>query len=81
MESLKDLLKAGAVRVEFEKANGELREMLCTTKQDLYEDKYEFKGGSTKAYDPDSNIVTVWDLEKEAFRSFNTDRVLGWSAE
>lgn len=57
------LEKNDKVLAKFEKANGELREMICTRKD--VEIKKEAKGLS----------VRVFDLEKDAERTINTERL------
>lgn len=69
INELKQLLKDGAVKVIFTKKDGSLREMLCTTS-----DKYlSFESDSTSK--PSDTIVTVWDMEKEAWRAFRVDSI------
>lgn len=69
INELKQLLKDGAVKVIFTKKDGSLREMLCTTS-----DKYlSFESESTSK--PSDTIITVWDMEKEAWRAFRVDSI------
>lgn len=69
INELKQLLKDGAVKVIFTKKDGSLREMLCTTS-----DKYlSFESEATSK--PSDTIITVWDMEKEAWRAFRVDSI------
>lgn len=70
MEQLLELLKTERVLVTFTKADGSQRDMVCTQRQDLI-DSLTF----SRAQGPEG-IVCVWDLEKEAWRSFKKDRVI-----
>ena len=78
MATLKEDLSSGIVKLTFEKKNGELREMRCTTNQNLFE--YNFKG-DTRKRNPESTVVSVWDVDKNEFRSFDSERVIDWSME
>jgi hypothetical protein len=60
----RDILRENAAIVRFEKVNGEIRTMKCTLQPEAY-DNYEFKGGEN----PDEDVLPVWDLEKDAWRS------------
>ena len=67
----------GPCRVIFEKRDGTIREMLCTTKRDMVVE-YEKKTDRTK---PENNEVCfVFDLEKKEWRSFRYDSVKGFAA-
>lgn len=70
MEKLLELLKTERVLVTFTKADGSKRDMICTQRSDLI-DSLTF----SRAQGPE-DIVCVWDLEKEAWRSFKKERVI-----
>jgi hypothetical protein len=67
---LKELLKQDVVTVAFIKRDGTERHMRCTLKDELIGVKT-----FSKRKEPD-DMVTVWDLEKQAWRSFRTDSIL-----
>lgn len=67
---LKTLLKDNIVEVSFTKADGKLREMKCTLKNTLLPEQTESKG---KVFP--ENVLPVWDIDKNAWRSFRIDRV------
>jgi hypothetical protein len=71
IEELKELLRNNIVTVSFKKKDGSIREMLCTTMSEYLP---EFNGASTTSSSFD-NILTVWDLEKNAWRSFKYDSI------
>ena len=60
------------VMVTFIKVNGERREMLCTTKLELVPPASHPKGGRV----PNPETKAVWDLNKQAWRSFRYDSVI-----
>lgn len=66
---LKDVLKTGKFLVTFTKKDGTTRNMLCT----LHKDIIPQTSGESK-FNPD--IVVVYDLEKEAWRSFRFDSII-----
>jgi hypothetical protein len=70
MNQLLDLLKTERVVVTFTKRDGSRRDMLCTQRSDLINSvTYSRSPGP-------EGIVCVWDLEKDAWRSFKNDSVL-----
>lgn len=66
---LKQLLKDHVVHVAFTKRDGSHRDMLCTLQEDLISDKTY-----SRRPEPDDRI-TVWDVEKQAWRCFKLDTV------
>ena len=70
---VRDLLKEREVTVDFEKANGELRSMKCTLREDLGA-KYTVKENATPKK-PNPDVCVVWDVNQAAWRSFRWDRV------
>ena len=73
-QSIKDALYTGKTVISFTKANGEQREMLCTLRPDLIpEQPVSENEKRTRKENPD--VQAVWDLEKEAWRSFRFDSV------
>lgn len=76
-EIIKMLQKHGEVHLEFTKADGTLRKMKGTRNHYVLK---EILGESAKdsykeEIDSKHNNVTVFDLEKNAFRSFKVDRL------
>lgn len=68
-EDLKDLLASNKAVVTFKKTNGELRVMSCTLQSDFLP---PLKGSNHKRSE---EVLPVWDLEKEDWRSFRLDSV------
>ena len=67
-----DKLKQGPCEVTFTKVNGESRVMMCTLEEGVVP-QYEKKTDRTKASNDD--VVSVWDLDKSAWRSFTVSSV------
>lgn len=65
-----NILQQGVCRVTFEKADGSLRDMVCTLNFDLIPIQI---AGTSK---PNDEVVTVWDMEKEDWRAFRVDRLV-----
>ena len=67
-------LREGACRVTFTKKDGTDRKMLCTLNMDSVPSEYHPKtdGNATSRT---NESVRVFDLEKEAWRSFRLDAV------
>jgi hypothetical protein len=79
IELLKDALKSASVIVEFTKANGEFRRMKCTRRLDMIPKEFHPK---SEEYNrgPDYQI-RVFDIEKNGWRSFNSNSILNWKYE
>ena len=69
---LKSLLDQYILTVDFIKKDGTPRQMICTRIPDLLP---ETKGNTRETPD---NIVTVYDLEAEGWRSINLDTLVNW---
>ena len=72
-QQLRDLLKKKIVSVTFTKTNKTERKMICTLKEDMLP-VIEQKEPKRLKKDND-DVLAVWDLQKEAFRSFRVDSV------
>lgn len=75
-----ELIKAlmnGTVTVTFQKVNSdEIRVMPCTLNP-LVLEAHNVKP-TVKGIGSDSDVIAAWALDKEAWRSFIADTVLGW---
>lgn len=72
-QNIKDLLRTGPCMVQFTKVDGTTRHMKCTLNEDLLPPVDPDKV-SVKKHNPD--VLAVWDLEKEGWRSFRYDTLL-----
>ena len=78
-EDLMKMLVEGPVNVTFTKADGTDRVMKCTKWMDLIPEENHPKTESTGVNTSDN--ITVFDLEKGGWRSFNITKVKEYSAE
>lgn len=72
-ELLEENLKRNVILVTFRKKDGELREMRCTLMPE-HMGVYEKKTEREKIRNID--IIPVWDMDKNEFRSFRCDSVI-----
>ena len=66
INELKEMLDRGPMTFIFRKKNGDARRMTATTNQDWIPDSQKIEQRSEKA-------ITVYDMEKKAFRSVSVD--------
>ena len=69
-----ETLEQYKTKVTFKKINGEIRDMICTLNEN-----YLPKTETSNVENPE--IVTVWDLEKSAWRRFRVDSVINFEIE
>ena len=72
-DSIRSTLKLNICKVTFTKANGELRDMVCTLRDDIvvpHEKKTE------RVKEMNESVMAVWDCEKNAWRSFRVDSII-----
>ena len=70
IEELRKLLTTDIITVTFTKKDKSKRKMICTTIGD-----YLPGGGGESTSKPNDSVVTVWDLEQQAWRSFKFDSI------
>lgn len=73
--NLMELLYTNVVEVTFTKKNGEERIMKCTLKNDVIENVSNTVPSTTKMKKINEDIIPVYDLEKNEWRSFRVDSV------
>ena len=76
-EMLKDLLKKSVVEFKFKKTDGSERILKGTLASDIvpvYEKKTERKKREN------DNVLAVWDIEKDEFRSFRINSLISYQA-
>jgi hypothetical protein len=74
-ELFADLDAGKTLRVSFLKSDHTERVMDCVKSPEIVGESYEYSGKERKEKE---NIVSVWDIEKGAWRSFHLGRVLGY---
>ena len=73
---LKENLAKCVANVKFNKADGSVREMLCTLMSD-YLPTVEPLDESQKVPRKDNDdVLAVWDMDKKAWRSFRLDSII-----
>jgi len=82
-EQLKKELINGAIEVIFKKANNEERVMLCTLNIDLIPPADQPKDDTEASPEApkraqNENVQVVYDLDKDAWRSFRWDRLVAF---
>lgn len=70
---IRSTLKSNICKIKFTKTNGEVREMICTLKDDVVV-PHEKTTDRVKAINEE--VLAVWDCEKNAWRSFRFDSIL-----
>jgi hypothetical protein len=79
-DEFKKLLKNTVVTVNFKKKDDTLRKMICTLNEDYLPDLSDNLTDSLpKKFKTESaDAIAVWDLEKQAWRSFRLDSIVNY---
>ena len=67
------MLESGIVNVKFTKTDGTEREMKCTLMEHVIK-PHEKKTDREKK--PNDSVISVWDVDKEGWRSFRFDSII-----
>ena len=79
-QNLVNALKREAVTVVFKKINtDDIRIMPCTLNEEILREN-GVTGGVIKDFNPDSDHLAAWALDKKAWRSFRLNTVVSWEA-
>lgn len=78
VEDLKQALNESWVRVEFTKVDGTHRSMLCTRNFVDIPDNHRPSGDGKKT---NENVLGVFDLEKQSWRSIKISNIQTWKVE
>ena len=73
-EDVANILSKGIYTVSFTKVNGEHRNMRCTLKNDLIPETQSNTQSETRKINED--VLAVWDLENNGWRSFRLDSLI-----
>ncbi len=79
-EYLKKTLFENVVNVLFIKKDGTERQLICTLKPDLLPAQTDLEEAVQKKT-PNPDVLAVWDLENQGWRSFRYDSVIGFTKE
>lgn len=74
-EEVKDLLQNGIYHVQFEKVDGSVRDMHCTLDKKLLPE-HEKKEDDKSHRKINENVLPVWDVENQGWRSFRIDSIV-----
>ena len=78
-QDLKVLLKKNILNINFNKVDGTNRQMRCSLREDLVP---EYQRKTEKPQKPENeNIVSVWALEENGFRSFRLDSLVSYEID
>jgi hypothetical protein len=76
---IRGLLQTGKITVEFEKADGTDRAMVCTLSEELgakyIVNENKENQSETKSKKKNNDVCPVWDCTQNAWRSFRWDRL------
>lgn len=72
-QTVKESLKKNVLEVTFEKLNGEERIMTCTLMESKIPESMKPKGSSNHKENKD--VISVYDLNAEGWRSFRVDHL------
>lgn len=79
-EQVTTALQEGIVEVKFVKVNGEERTMLATLDEGLIPiDQLPSSEAVVESRMPNPDVRTVYDVEKDAWRSFRWDSLISWN--
>lgn len=73
-DEIKDILSKNVATVTFVKNDGTSREMFCTLRPDMIPNVLE-EDTEKKARKQNLDVLPVWDVAKNAWRSFRIDSV------
>lgn len=74
-----NMLKQGACNISFNKVNGERRDMRCTLKSDLLPERIVEQAAKDSRHNDE--VVSVFDMNKNDWRSFRMDNLITISLE
>lgn len=72
---IRDILRNGPAKVVFTKKDGTIREMVCTLKRAILEEKQIELVNSNSDRRANDEVLNVYDLEKDDWRAFRIDNV------
>lgn len=72
------LLQEHQCRVIFKKADGQERDMICTLAEEFLPKQVDLEEAIQKKA-ANQMVIAVWDLDKQAWRSFRVDSIISFS--
>lgn len=77
-EDLKKLLKSAVLTVNFKKKDDSVRKMVCTLNEEYLPDVDQDNTENKRTKKESIDAIAVWDLEKQAWRSFRLDSIINY---
>ena len=77
-DDLKKLLKSTVLTVNFKKKDESVRKMVCTLNEEYLPDVEEEGTENKRTKKESTDAIAVWDLEKQAWRSFRVDSIISY---
>lgn len=75
---MKEMLQTSQCRVIFTKVNGEERNMVCTLKEGIIPKASKDPITQKKVRDISEEVLAVWDVKAEGWRSFRVANVVSF---
>ena len=75
---MKEMLQTSQCRVIFTKVNGEERNMVCTLKEGVIPKASKDPITQKKIRDLNKEVLAVWDVKAEGWRSFRVANVVSF---
>lgn len=75
-DELKKLLQNTVVTVNFKKKDDTKRKMVCTLNEEYLPEIQTSNEQPKKTKTESTDAIAVWDLEKQAWRSFRLDSII-----
>lgn len=79
-EFLRSNLQTAILNVAFIKKDGSQRDLRCTLRPDLLPAQTDLEEAVQKKT-PNPDVLAVWDLDNQGWRSFRYDSIIGFSLE
>ena len=73
--AIQEKLRSDRCWVTFKKVNGDMRTMWCTLQKEYLPEQKDIEEVINKSED-EPKAIAVWDLEKEAWRSFRIESMV-----
>lgn len=80
-EAIKNKLRENICKVSFTKSNGTNRVMNCTLNESFIDAENSGSKETTKKKKQNPDVLPVWDVDNEGWRSFRWDSLIDFSSE
>jgi hypothetical protein len=76
---LREILKQNVVNLVFIKKDGSERKMRCTLLEQFLPQQTDLEEAIERNSKKNNEVISVWDLEAEGWRSFRVDSILTYN--